>query len=512
MLSRLSKLPRRIRMLLEHLRTGPQAYFLLPALLLTAYWFGGELVLTICALTLPILFAFMGPIKRPMHDLSGGEDMPSEQEALIEALDLELRIARKKGLKSACMFVLIDDHGAIVDRFGHDASQRVTHTTVERLRKSVRRRDQVFPIEDDCIAIAFGPVYQFDLDAALGMAARLQAAVEEPVSIDAAVVYVSASIGFCVSSQLSHPSGEALAKATGMAMQEAKRHAPSAIRSYTSELREPRQSPTLIQQDAITALECGQIISWFQPQISTDTGQISGFEALARWMHPERGIIPPSDFLSLLADGAKLGRLGEIMLQHALNAITSWDMQGLNIPRVSVNFSPDELRDPTLLERVKWELDRFDLTPERLVVEILENVVATSPDDTVARNINGLAALGCAIDLDDFGTGHASISSIRRFAVQRLKIDRSFVMKVDQDPEQQRMVSAILLMAERLGLDTLAEGVETAGEHNMLAQLGCRHVQGFGLARPMPFEKTAAWITEHNGKLSIPPIISRKSG
>ena len=142
-------------------------------------------------------------------------------------------------------------------------------------------------------------------------------------------------------------------------------------------------------------------------------------------------------------------------------------------------------------------------------MEILETVVATSPDDVVARNIAGLARLGCGIDLDDFGTGYSSISAIRRFAVQRLKIDRSFVMKVDRDGEQQRMVSAILVMAERLGLDTLAEGVETAGEHAMLAQLGCGHVQGFGIARPMPADQTADWIRAHEATISAPPRIGR---
>jgi EAL domain-containing protein (putative c-di-GMP-specific phosphodiesterase class I) len=116
--------------------------------------------------------------------------------------------------------------------------------------------------------------------------------------------------------------------------------------------------------------------------------------------------------------------------------------------------------------------------------------------------------LGCRIDLDDFGTGNASIASIRRFAIKRIKIDRSFVMKADRDPEQQRMISAILTMAERLEIETLAEGVETVGEHVMLAQLGCDHVQGFGIARPMPFDQTLEWIAMHNAKLlQVPQIM-----
>jgi len=170
------------------------------------------------------------------------------------------------------------------------------------------------------------------------------------------------------------------------------------------------------------------------------------------------------------------------------------------------------LRNPGLVEKIRWELDRFELSPDRLAVEILETVMTDCPGDTISRNIAGLSKLGCRIDLDDYGTGHASIASLRRFAVTRIKIDRSFVMKADCDPEQQRLIGAILTMAERLELDTLAEGVETVGEHALLAQLGCDHVQGFGIARPMPFDQTLDWIIAHQAKLQDVPVIGRESG
>ncbi len=140
-------------------------------------------------------------------------------------------------------------------------------------------------------------------------------------------------------------------------------------------------------------------------------------------------------------------------------------------------------------------------------IEVLETVVAGTEDDVVTRNINGLSRLGCLIDLDDFGTGSASIASIRRFAISRLKIDRSFVTRLDQDAEQRRVVAAIVTMAEQLDLDTVAEGVETVGEHTTLAQLGCGHVQGFGIARPMPYDQTLDWIRAHRSKLAPVPRI-----
>ena len=204
-------------------------------------------------------------------------------------------------------------------------------------------------------------------------------------------------------------------------------------------------------------------------------------------------------------------RLGEVMLFKSLSALRDWDRAGLDVPNISVNLSGDELRNPKLYDKIRWELDRFDLAPERLTLEILENVVADAADDIATRNIAALSALGCQIDLDDFGTGHASITNIRRFDVHRIKIDRSFITHVDTDRDQQNMVAAILTMAERLNVETVGEGVETPGEHAMLAQLGCDHVQGYSIGKPMPFEATASWIEAHQQNLPQAPSLKKRA-
>ena len=300
--------------------------------------------------------------------------------------------------------------------------------------------------------------------------------------------------------------------ATQDALTDAQRTGPSGIRAYSAEIRRKTEARHDLRNAAAAALENGQVQPWFQPQISTDTGKVSGFEVLARWNHPVYGLIAPDDFLPVMEHAGLLERLGQVMLYHALTALKAWDNAGADVPCIGVNFATDELRNPALVDKIRWELDRFDLAPDRLCVEILESVVTDNPDETVTRNIAGLGALGCRIDLDDFGTGHASVASIRRFAVSRIKIDRSFVMKADRDPEQQRLVGAILTMAERLGIETLAEGVETVGEHALLAQLGCDHVQGFGIGRPMPFDQTLDWIAAHESKIQDAPPIIRETG
>jgi EAL domain-containing protein (putative c-di-GMP-specific phosphodiesterase class I) len=186
------------------------------------------------------------------------------------------------------------------------------------------------------------------------------------------------------------------------------------------------------------------------------SGAISGVEALARWHHPRRGVIAPCDFLPLLERNGLMGRLGHLMLSDALAALSQWDSKGMFVPTVSISMSNTELRNPYLVDHIMMELDKFGLAPERLVIEVLETVVANQDDSTITTNLQRLAELGSGIDLDDFGTGYASITSIRQLAIQRIKIDRSFVTHIDRDEEQQNMVDAILTMAKRLELDTLA--------------------------------------------------------
>lgn len=507
---KIALLRRRLRVALS----GPHVLAFLPAVALGAFWFGGESALLLVALGSPVLFAAVGGFGAAATTGYSRDSVTglALQDSLELALDRSLTIDGTEAHNTACYLIEVDDYSAIVDRYGQSAADEMLRRIGERIRSVLRDGDQICRMGDSRFGIALYPVRHLDLEIGIQMAARLQSAVEEPISLDATTIYVSCCVGFCLASRVADKSGAALMGAASLALSEANRNGPSAIRAFSEEMKKVEITRHVFMSEAGHALENGQIEPWFQPQVSTNTGKVTGFEALARWMHPTRGMISPAEFLPALEQSGQLERLGEVMMFHALTAAKAWDFAGVEVPQVGVNFAGDELRNPKLVDKIKWELDRFDLEPNRLAVEVLETVVAASPDDTISRNINGLAKLGCQIDLDDFGTGHASISSIRRFSVERIKIDRSFVMKVDRDPEQQRMVAAILTMAERLGLDTLAEGVETVGEHAMLAQLGCGHVQGFGIGRPMPFDQTIDWINAHNAKLQDAPKIGRNSG
>lgn len=505
----------RIRSGLVPVLTGPPVLAFLPALTLGAFWLGGEFALLLASLGLPLFFAFAGAFgvwparnNTPCDSVTGLMLRDGYQ-------DHTRRIHRSvlaTGRRSACFVIELDEYRELTDRHGQAAGDQVAMRSGERIVSALRDADVVARVGDSRFAVTLSPVPQLDLELCIQLAGRMQAAVEDAISLDSAAIYVSCSVGFCQHDRNPGEGSSDWIEAAGAALIEAQQFGPSTIRAYSGSVRRRAERRSNLRDEVEAALESGQIQPWYQPQISTDTGKITGFEALARWCHPVRGVLGPDAFLGIIEEAGLIERLGQVMLYHGLTALKAWDSSGVDVPRVGVNFSADELRDPGLLERISWELDRFDLTPERLSVEILETVFADSPEDTIARNIAGLGEMGCRIDLDDFGVGHASIASVRRFAITRIKIDRSFVMKADRDPEQQRMIGAILTMAERLELETLAEGVETVGEHALLAQLGCDHVQGFGIGRPMPFDQTLDWIASHEAKLQDTPPIGRKTG
>lgn len=493
--------------------TGPAAMAFVPALCLAAYWTGGEIALMAVAAMLPMTYLVAGGIDarlRINRDAVSGVFQRPAFEALVTETH---QTCADTNRQSVLISLAIEDFDQLADRYGQSTMDIVIQRTGERIITAMRKDDHVGQTSDARFAICTGAVHHLDLETCIQMAGRLQVALEEPISINGMSIYISASIGFCAHARAPGDTAQEWLCATATALREAQRHGPSAIRAFSEQMQRDSKSQADLRAEVALALDNGQIQPWFQPQISTDTGKITGFEALARWNHPKRGLISPGDFLPAIEDAGLLERLVEVMIFQGFTALKAWDRAGVVVPQIGVNFAGSELSNPKLVDRVKWELDRFDLTPDRLAIEVLETVVTDAPDDMITRNINDLGTLGCCVDLDDFGTGNASIASIRRFSVCRIKIDRSFVMKADRDPEQQRMISAILTMAERLGVETLAEGVESVGEHVLLAQLGCDHVQGFGIARPMPFDQTLEWISHHNAKLQdVPRIMDGRAG
>ncbi|MGY6632294.1 MAG: EAL domain-containing protein [Alkalilacustris sp.] len=490
----------------------PELLAFLPAATLAAYWAGGDRALLVTALAVPLAYAMAGlfgvgpaSVATPVG-LDAVTGLPQRDEA-VRALDAALatRDGQLPGpddlAPSACIVVGIDRADYLARMYGHAIFAEILLQTGARILGVVRRDDTVCRLEGACFAVALGTARGWDLESTLQAATRIQEAVEIDLRIDDVTVPVRASVGFCLAGRAAEAGGAALLSAAMVAMDSASLHGPGAIRAFAPAMRRRARNIAELRRDLGRALDDGEVQAFFQPQISTCTGEITGFETLVRWQHPRRGLLAPVDFLPGLLAAGLAERLGEVMLSGALRALSRWERAGHAIATVSVNFAPEELRNPRLPERVQWELDRFGLQPDRLVIDIREAVLADGTDEVTVQTIQRLSELGCRLDLDVFGVGHASVDALQRFPVTRLKIDRRFVSGLDAEAGRQRTVEAMLAMAERLDLDTLAMGVETPGEHAILAQLGCRHVQGFAIARPMHEDAAGAWIAKHHAGL-----------
>lgn len=442
---------------------------------------------------LPLL-GFLTITSGPANDDRASDDTKGRRSLIVGRLS---RFLGEIDHPTVAMIVEIDNFRRLEEVYGRDSLESSLTFTQSVIEEHLTPVDVTVHLEGSRFVSALAPQAPHDLEAMLNTCTRIQHALANtPLATDLPV-QLTASIGFAASNKLERPTAEGLMQASFSALSEARRRAPGAVRAYSSAMSAKQKARQKITKDAKIAFERGEVFAYFQPQLNLTDGSLSGFEALTRWHHPERGIIPPADFLPALEQAGLMQQLGETMIKQALQALTFWDKSGLNVPRIGVNFSTSELRNPRLVDRIAMHLDVSNIAPHRLVIEVLETVIADGADDEIIGNLAALADLGCGIDLDDFGTGYASIANIKRFSVGRIKIDRSFVTGIDSDPEQKNMVAAILTMADRLGVQTLAEGVETRGERDALESMGCRAAQGFQIARPMPIQETVEWATAY---------------
>lgn len=359
---------------------------------------------------------------------------------------------------------------------------------LSRAIRSILRPGDVLTRLPDGLSLLLAPSARVEIEEVIPIALRLQ---QRAAALGCPVV-----IGFCLPGQAGGPGSGPLLEAARLAAVEALRQGPDSIRSFRGGLKvaAPVALPRPVLQEA---LQTGRILPYFQPQVCARSGALTGLELLARWNHPARGLLAPAAFLADLRDAGLSSALTLEILRQGLSALAGWQGAGFRVPAVSVNLDAQDLADPRLPDLLMAALDRHGLPAACLTVEVLETVLADDEPVSV-RNIARLAQLGCGVDLDDFGTGHAAIAQLRRLQVRRIKIDRSYVTGLTEDADRGRVVSAILSMADRLGLETLAEGIETLAEAELLARLGVGHLQGFAIGRPMAAADMTAWLARRN--------------
>lgn len=477
---------------------------LMPLLLVAGYLAGGELVLFGSAVLIPLAVVAIGL----GHRLAGfgtpsGHLTLADRNELVEWLECDTARKARPG-QLAVLTIAIDDMPAIETRFGRDGRAAVRRGLAERICALMRQTDLVAALDETMFAVGLRDVRPPENETLLRLARRLQSICDTPFPEGAARIFCTASLGIAAERHVRDVTARGLVAAAERAGDFAASSGPGSVRIFTEGLASDEEYIRERTQVLSDALETGEICAWFQPQMSCDGQSLLGFEALARWDRNSGGPIAPGAFLPEIQKLGLSQRLTEVMLKQALAALNAWDAAGFDVPTVSVNFSGEELRNPQLADYVIWELDRFGLHPNRLVVEVLESVIADRHEETITRTLMALSKAGCRIDLDDFGTGFTSILNIRRFNVSRIKIDRQLIAQLDRDEAQRRMVSALLSFSRKLGIDALAEGVETRSERAALQRLGCPFIQGYLIAKPMALGETLNWLDREGTAASKP--------
>lgn len=487
----------------HHIQTsmsGSHMLAFLPALCLSAYWTGGELFLVSISLFVPLLYAATGgfgaSLRAPHDDV---DHAPS----LKDIADDFLKIAQHNGQTTACFQLAVTGFEDIARTLGEEAAEDARKLIKDRMLSTLRSGDYVFQTGENRYVVLISPGFRLKLDSLIDLGKRLRSAVEDPIFVAGATRYLSVSIG--VASSLNFARNATVATwlaSSAQALGEATANGPTSMRIWSEKLSHASQARRTLRVDLSKALAKGEIQAHFQPQISVRTGEVIGMEALARWQHPVRGTIGPSEFLRALHDSGEMEQLCKIMLAQALSALRTWDEAGFVVPSVSINMASVELRNPTLADHIAKELDRFGLPAHRLGIEVMEDVICDA-NDVIRRNLSTLAKTGCRIDLDDFGTGQTSIATLQDLPIQRIKIDQRFVKGAHADVQRKKTLSVIVRMAHQLGFETLAEGVETVAQCGVLQDLGCEFAQGFLWAKAMERDACLAWLQDQQPKRSM---------
>ena len=416
---------------------------------------------------------------------------------VLDRLGQALARSHRDGAPMAVLFIDLDRFKPINDSLGHHVGDEVLTVVAGRLSTLLRDADTVARLAgDEFLVICEGIAA---LDAAVGTAERVVAELSRPIMTGTGTavreVTIGASVGIAFADGSTDLTAEDLVRDADVAMYRAKQRGRGRVEVFDDALRIAVGQRLQTQETLRHAISDGQIRTYYQPIVDGVTAAVVGFEALARWQHPTRGLLGPNEFIGVAEETGLIVPLGAEVLAQACAQAARWqeDRPGQVPLRVSVNVASAQLVHPLFVPTVAEVLAATGLEPPALSLEITETTLMADTD-AAAEALRAIRALGVHVALDDFGTGYSSLTYLRRFPVEALKIDRSFVAGIGHDREDEAIVDTILHLAHSLGLQVVAEGVETADQLDRLRRLGCPLMQGYYFGRPMPAEQVKDFL------------------
>jgi diguanylate cyclase (GGDEF)-like protein len=416
---------------------------------------------------------------------------------LYERIAQALQRAKKERHVLALMLLDLDQFKRINDTLGHSVGDQLLCAVAQRLSHRLPRSDSVARAQWPFAPAAAlsrlgGDEFCIVVDgvnsaaAVAGLAERVLGAFAEPFTLSHHATVVTPSIGIALYPQDAADT-ESLLKAADMAMYHSKKKGRNGFSFYQHSMSERTVERLTIESELLRALERDELVLHYQPIMAAEGKAIVGLEALVRWQHPERGLLMPGRFIEIAEEAGLIVPLGEWVLRQACMQSATWRAQGLLAPPVSVNVSGEQFRHDAFMPALHRLLDGSGIEPISLKLEITESVLMSDADITL-RNLQCAKDLGIRLSIDDFGIGYSSLSYLKRFPVDELKLDRSFVAEIVDDPRSAAIASAVIDLARNLSLTVVAEGIENERQATLLWQMGCPHVQGFYFHRPQPVE------------------------
>lgn len=412
---------------------------------------------------------------------------------LTERLSLAVeRAKRHSEYQFAVLFIDLDRFKFVNDSLGHQYGDLLLMQVAERLQQCVRKVDIVARLGGDEFAILLDGIEGFEN--ALPTAERIQELLTTPFDLNGKEAHISGSIGIAVSTT-GYQCPEDLLRDSDLAMYRAKSNGKARHELFDQSLHDRAVQQMEMETALRHAIEKQELRIFYQPIIALETGRVSGFEALVRWQHPVHGLVPPNEFIPLAEETGLIVALDLYVLQAACCQIVTWHQQfPSETPlTISTNLSARHFKHPHLVEQIEAILAETRIDPHCLRLEVTESLVIANPEQAAAI-LHQLKSLGIKLSLDDFGTGYSSLSYLHRFPFDILKIDRSFVGRLEQDASSMQIVETIILLAQKLRMDIVAEGIETAHQHRHLRTLGCRFGQGYLFSKPVPVALAEAFL------------------
>jgi diguanylate cyclase (GGDEF)-like protein len=410
----------------------------------------------------------------------------------LDRLEKAAGLARRGSHRFALMFMDLDRFKLVNDSLGHHLGDELLAVVARRVEGCVRPGDTVARLGGDEFAVLLEDVE--GIEQATAVADRILAVLDQPVSLEGHDVFPTASIGVLMASDLEEPPGHLL-RFADVAMYGAKARGRNRRELFDPSMHASVVERLKLETDLRRAVERSELRLFYQPIVELATGRTAGVEALLRWQHPERGLLGPPEFMRVAEETGVIAGMGAWVVREAAGQLAAWSRESPRTPplRMSVNVSTRELSDPAFADHVAAVLRETSPPPDSLRVEVTESTMMRNAESVIPV-LERLAELGVRALMDDFGTGYSSLSWLHRFPVTVLKVDRTFVERVPAEPDAVEIVRTIVALGRTLGLEIIAEGVETEAQVGVLRELGCHYAQGFHFAGPLTAEAAAAHL------------------